>query len=330
MTLTPYSVESPLQQVQREQTLEYFDASKAHDTMAQLCCSHELKLANPSAVHFRLSHSKLSSILLSQIEYGTEARIEYKDIGDYYTLSLPICGTQELRLGDQVTASDSCHGIIISPSKQVCLDMSSDCKKRLVQISRSAVENKLTTLLGRAVTQPVVFSTAMDANSGTGACWWRAIKHLEVEQGYAQSLYTAGPFLEQMEQMLISGLLYGQPHNYSEYLHRNENPDEPQHLHRAEVFMQASALDSISIEQIAQAAGVSRRTLYYSFKRFRCCTPIAYLRSIRMTGAREDLQNGSCDLDINDIAVKWGFTQWKFFTYYNNRFGETPLETLKR
>lgn len=330
MILPPKPSEFPVEEVQHQLTIEYFDVSKAHDTMAQLCCAHELKVADPTAVHFRHSRFKLSSVLLGQIEYGTDARVEYTDLGDYYTISLPICGTQELRQGDQVAASDANHGIIISPTQPVYLEMSGDCKKRLVQISRTAVERQLATLLGRPVTHPVVFDLSMEAGVGPGASWWRTIKHLELEQGYTQSLYISGPFLGQVEQMLISGLLYGQPHNYTGTLRSSENQVAPAHVCRAEVFIQAHAPDPITIEDIVDASGVPRRTLYDGFKRFRGTAPMNYLRSVRMEGAREDLLNGLGKQNITSIAMKWGFTHLgRFSIEYKKRFGESPSDTFK-
>lgn len=331
MTLPLYSGEMPVEATPRQLTVEYFDASRAQDAMAQLCCVHKLQVADPGAVHFRHTRFKLSAVTVSQIEYGTDARVEYSDIGDYYTLSLPMSGSQELRQGNHVAVSDCRQGLIISPTQPVYLEMSGDCKKRLVQISRAAVERQLTTMLERPVSDPVVFSPTMDAKSGPGASWWRTIKHLELEQHYEGSLYRLGPVQGGLERMLISGLLYAQRHNYSSDLHSSDNQVAPTHVRRAEAFIQAHAMEPISIEDIVAASGVPRRTLYDGFKRFRGFAPIHYLRSVRMEGARSDILKGRDQHNITSIAMKWGFSHLgRFSIEYKRRFGESPSDTLKR
>ncbi len=331
MIPTPYPGERAATDAQRQLTLEYFDAAKAHDTMAELCCAHELKVADPKAVHFRHSRFMLASVLLSRIEYGTDARVEYPDLSDYYTISLPFSGTQELRQGQRVAFSDSGHGIIISPTQPVYLEMSGDCKKRLVQISRAALERQLAALLGRQISEPLVFEPGMAAADGPGASWWRTIRHLEMEQGFKQSLYIAGPLLGQVEQMLISGLLYGQPHNYSAALRNSGRQVAPAHVRRAEAFIRARAQEPIGTAEIVEAAGVPRRTLYDGFKRFRGTSPMNYLRAVRMEGARQDLLRERGGGNITHIAMKWGFTHLgRFSIDYKKRFGESPSETFKR
>ena len=93
--------------------------------------------------------------------------------------------------------------------------------------------------------------------------------------------------------------------------------------------MRAHAGDALSPQDIAQAAGVSVRTLHRGFQQFRDTTPMALLRAVRLEQAREKLLAGDAD-SVTDAAGACGVTHLsRFAREYRRRFGETPSETLR-
>jgi AraC-like DNA-binding protein len=77
--------------------------------------------------------------------------------------------------------------------------------------------------------------------------------------------------------------------------------------------------------------GVSGRTLYEGFRRFKGSSPKACLRAIRMRAIREELLAGSGKDDVTCLAARWGFTHLgRFASSYQKIFGEKPSQTLRR
>ncbi|ALE87801.1 helix-turn-helix domain-containing protein [Pseudomonas versuta] len=77
---------------------------------------------------------------------------------------------------------------------------------------------------------------------------------------------------------------------------------------------------------------VSRRTLQYSFQSVAAVTPVQYLRSVRLNGARRALKEDPY-ASIADIAERWGFGHSSYFTLeYQKLFKELPsaLRCLER
>ena len=64
---------------------------------------------------------------------------------------------------------------------------------------------------------------------------------------------------------------------------------EPAAVRRALAFIDAHAGESIGLAQIAAAARVGPRGLQLAFRRHRDTTPLEYVRTVRMEGARADL-----------------------------------------
>jgi AraC family transcriptional regulator, ethanolamine operon transcriptional activator len=118
-----------------------------------------------------------------------------------------------------------------------------------------------------------------------------------------------------------------------------DEPAEPvrsashqQLVDRARAYLKAHAQEPITIADLCQALGVSRRTLQYSFQNVLDINPIRYLKAIRLNGARRDLQVlAAHQTTVSDIATKWGFWHFsRFATEYRQMFGELPSHTLHR
>ncbi|MEJ6655746.1 MAG: helix-turn-helix domain-containing protein [Pseudomonas sp.] len=77
---------------------------------------------------------------------------------------------------------------------------------------------------------------------------------------------------------------------------------------------------------------ISRRTLHYAFQKVLSISPVAFLRYIRLHGARQDLlSTPHGKVLISEIAARWGFWHTGMFAiYYKALFGESPSVTVRR
>ena len=123
-------------------------------------------------------------------------------------------------------------------------------------------------------------------------------------------------------------LLVGWPNNYSDMIFRGYSPAAPKYVYRAEEYMARNAHRQVSMEELVHLTGVSSRSLQDGFRRFRNTTPMKWLRDRRLDEARHQLLYEQDDLSIQDIALKWGFTNHPHFSRaYRERFGESPQRT---
>jgi AraC-like DNA-binding protein len=101
-------------------------------------------------------------------------------------------------------------------------------------------------------------------------------------------------------------------------------------LRRAIEFMHANAHLPIAVTEIAEAAGISSRSLQTSFRTHLDLTPLDYLRRIRLDRVREELRAGHVDdITVAEVARRWGFAHLgRFAAHYAERFGELPRHTL--
>ncbi|GBH18642.1 AraC-type DNA-binding domain and AraC-containing protein [Pseudomonas syringae pv. actinidiae] len=137
--------------------------------------------------------------------------------------------------------------------------------------------------------------------------------------------------LKQFEATLINALIYGQPNTLQNPLSAPEPARRisPYFVKRTEEFILAHAHEPLSIEQLAEHAGVSVRTLFSGFREFRNTSPMAFLRHVRMERVHLELRNPGTD-SVTDIAMKWGVAHLgRFSQEYRKHYGELPSATLR-
>lgn len=87
----------------------------------------------------------------------------------------------------------------------------------------------------------------------------------------------------------------------------------------------------ISLTDLEQVSGLSRRSLQYAFAKRFGCSPMQWIRQQRLQRARERLMDPTLSPRVTVIALECGFTHLgEFAAAYQRRYGETPSQTLAR
>lgn len=107
----------------------------------------------------------------------------------------------------------------------------------------------------------------------------------------------------------------------------------PGSVRRAIAFMDENAHTAITVEDVARASRLSVRGLQAAFRRELGMAPLAYLRTVRLSGAHAELLTADqSDGDtVQAIALRWGFANGgRFSRMHRDEFGESPGAALRR
>ena len=105
----------------------------------------------------------------------------------------------------------------------------------------------------------------------------------------------------------------------------------PRGVRRALDAMRGNVGRDWSVTELAEAAGLSSRTLQRQFRTFLGKTPRLVLRDLKFESARRELLQGVPDARVMDVALRCGFPHCgRFSVEYRRRFGETPSQTMRR
>jgi AraC-like DNA-binding protein len=294
---------------------------------------HDIDLGQQrSNMNFIHNQARIGDIALNAMYYGTEVHVKAPESESGYLFMLTLSGYAEVEQGGTHARIDSGTVYVFNPTRNLNVSLSANNRQLVIRLPRENMERFLTNEISRSLTDPLEFETRP-------FCLSQDVPGL---QTFVQSMYhdldRPNPGYEQrtvakhVESMLLSLCLSSLSHNYSDVYENAGASVAPYFVRRAEKFMRLNIEESITLQDIANAAGSSGRSLQSGFRNFRGTTPMAYLRDLRLERAHEELlkstrSNGS----VTDIATAFGFMHLsKFAKYYKARFGETPSETARR
>jgi AraC-like DNA-binding protein len=310
------------------------DRDEAQSRISAVFSPHVLDVIDKSCdLNVRLSTTVLPAITLGYLRHGAEVIVQPGRLGSYYHVNVPISGHTRSTRGDEEIITGENIAAVLLPTESSAMLWSRDCEQLTVKINRTAVENRLAEALGHPMDAPLRFDLAMDLTSGPAKSWVRTIRSLLDAIRDDPTLIGQQLITTHFENLIISQLLHAQPHNYSEELSTKHTLTRPRTIKRVTDLIEASPETPHNAATLADAAGVSLRTLQDSFQEQLGITPMAYLRQVRLARAHEDLAttDPAQGLTVRDIAYKWGFNHVpRFAAAYRERYGVLPSETLRK
>ncbi len=217
---------------------------------------------------------------------------------------------------------------VLSPGERLRVQWSDNCTQMIVQIPREAVETRLARELGCRPQTPLKFQTAFDLDHPAGR-EWRRLLDFTVRTMDDGGIFGRDPLCSELEDLLLSGLMVIQPHNYADESRRARHA-VPHYVLRAEREMRRRMAMRLDVPGLARAAGVSERTLHDGFRRFRGTTPMRRLTAMRLATAHQLLREAKAGLTVGRAAAEVGFLQFgRFAGAYRKAFGELPSATLR-
>jgi AraC family ethanolamine operon transcriptional activator len=99
---------------------------------------------------------------------------------------------------------------------------------------------------------------------------------------------------------------------------------------RVDEYLRAHRWRPVSISELCAATGARERTLHVACREHLGLPPSAYLRVLRLHGARRDLRALGPATTVTDTATRWGFFHFgEFAAAYRRLFGEPPSQTAR-
>jgi AraC-like DNA-binding protein len=199
------------------------------------------------------------------------------------------------------------------------------------QVSKATLIRQLEALLGDPPVRKLEFMPSLDLETPFGRRLRRHVSRVIADFDDAGPEGINPTMLTMYEQLIVTELLVGQPHNYTAALHGLENKIAPGDVKRAIDFIEANVQQPLTLTDIARASRVPGRTLLEHFKLHRGVSPMRYVRNTRLARVRDALMRGDRSESVTEVATEWGFTHLgRFAVEYREQFGESPSETLQR
>lgn len=273
----------------------------------------------------------LSDVTVGYLSYGTEIQMIPEPLTSCYHINVPTTGYTRSSSGRTSITSSPGSAAVFSPGLPITIRWSPDCAQLAVKLSREALQNELNNLLAHEAS-PLRFELAMDLMAPAGQTWLDTLELVLAQVERAESVIHQPLAGASFERLLMTTLLFAQPHNHSDALNRPVPPLGPSAVQHVMDLMNASPEVPYTAGDLAAHAGVSLRALQAGFRRHLGVSPMAYLNDVRLQRVHAELAGARPgDVTATEVAYRWGFAHLgRFSAAYRKRFGVSPSETLRR
>jgi len=308
-------------------------ADSVYEFMEGICGPHQLNIFHKRELSFSYigNAAPSANLTFGYLEYGTDVSVNMQADIEHYTVNLPLRGSLIVTVDELKVCSNPQRAILLSPGKQISIDIDRDWRSVFITIDRRIMELALSQLIGQRLKRPLMFDTEMPMDTGVSASWWRTAEH------YLKEIATEGGVLshphvaKELELSLIRALLITHQNNYSDEIARNLPEMMPRYLQRAVRYIEENYQDGIHLDALRKVTAVSADKLCSGFKEFSGVTPMGYLKKIRLLKAREQFMTLELDKTVSTVAFEVGFNHLgRFSVEYRSAFGESPTETISR
>lgn len=135
-----------------------------------------------------------------------------------------------------------------------------------------------------------------------------------------------------MSDQVVTTYMFSLAHNRSAEMLRSAHPVSNRLVRRAVDVIHTDVYAEKTVTDVAEAVGVSLRSLELGFRKELGCTPVAYMRRVRLQNAHDQLRlaRPGDGTTVTDVAIRSGFNHpSRFAAYYRDFYGVVPSETLR-
>jgi AraC-like DNA-binding protein len=240
----------------------------------------------------------------------------------------PLCGAGRTTFGGNQYVISRSEAAVLPAGVEMSHEYGAGFQSFIFRAEAAALQAKLSAVTGMPITRNIEFVTRSNMESPEIQRLRRLLEFMVAELDRDEERLPAAALVE-FEQMLLLAFLSANRHNYSHVLECEQPRPAPWQVRRVEDYITANWNRPITVEALASASGASTRSIFKAFKDARNCSPMAFVKSIRLQHAREMLQRPEAATTVVSTAFACGFLNPGHFARdYRLAFGELPSVTL--
>jgi AraC-like DNA-binding protein len=312
-------------------TLHTTDVAEATDLIARLYIPTRLTPVGRGRLNLRMNAIELPALTAGILHFGAGIVVHAAEVGHYF-VNIPLSGWAVNRWMDGMSETTTVRSAaVFSPGTSATVTWSGDCEQLCIKVARSEMHRQLEALLNRPVRSSLRFARRLELATPKAKNWFGLVRILANEAGRDDGMLAHPLAVENLQHLLIQGLLLIQPHNYTEAFDTNERAAGAKVVKRAVELMHADPERAWNTAELAREVGVGMRALQRAFQQSDLPPPMTYLRRLRLYRVRAELACGGVDTArVATVAGRWGFLHMgRFAEQYRELFGESPSETLR-
>ncbi|MDD0810149.1 AraC family transcriptional regulator [Curvibacter sp. RS43] len=306
----------------------------SHDQVARELSDHDLRWRH-GAVDTAMYKAGMRRMEMFVLRYGAEVEVRPRPFQDFALVHLSLRGSADIEADGVRVSIPPGRTALIAPRRSLRMAWERGCEQFILKVphsllrecdgaSRDELDLPAAALMSaphegpwRSLVQSLVHTTALPHGSQAHSAW---VDHFE---------RNVALFLRSHSGLGTAPATDASPSGARPAITLSESSAYAR-LDAMEAYMRRRLAAPIALIDLAQAAGVSIRTLTMLCQRHRGASPMDLLRAMRLDAVRAHLQSHA-NASVTACALEHGFGHLgRFSAYYRERFGELPSETGPR
>ncbi|MFJ6415945.1 AraC family transcriptional regulator [Paeniglutamicibacter sp. NPDC091659] len=315
-------------------TLQTPDPHEAQQRISELFCEHTLQpLSGRGNVKLNLRSSG-SGFGVHLLDYGTAVRISPGALETFYMVQVPLSGRAQMRSAGSTVESTPNLATIPPIDHDFSMTWQAGTPQLIVTAPRGLLNDAAAALYGARLEGPLKLANSMDISSPEGKSFMRSV--FEYHDLVNTPSTAPTPYARRLhEELVLARWLTAASSNFSAALTQWDAPAAGMKnstlVSAFSKLLEIHSGEDLSVGDLAEALGVSIRTLQVALAKERGSTPSRMLREARLQRAHLMLGEADPHLDsVTSIAERCGFGHLgRFAQAYRQHFGMAPSQTLR-
>ena len=271
---------------------------------------------------------QLNGVILHYCQYDAPVEIDFLDM-DGFRQFICLSGTGSIRVGGRSISIDGGRSTIVPPHSNFTASYGEQYAQLIIQLEERLLHSQMELLLGKDIPDRI-FVPALESLSVDKLQRLKALA-ISLALQYSDSGDVNDVIIYQISQAMVSTFVFETQHNFSHLLSAYPAFAGRNITRRLEDYIAANLDKTLTVEDIANACGVSVRSVFSTFKQDRGISPMQYIRELRLEKVYRTLVQGDGNLSVLDVAMRYGFLSLGHFARrYKEKFGELPSATAAR
>jgi len=306
------------------------EKSDTHALVARELADHYLKWRGDK-VDARLCKLDAEDISLYSLKYGAGVEIYPATYQDFSLVHF------SARRSIEVTADQKSHkvtegrALLSSPRWNINLKYEPESEQLIVRIPHALTRRVAERLRRLALHDRLIHSSGALLTEAASEFWYSQLLGFVALDSACQQNGALSAWKKSYEEGLAQFLLFqfGSAEQNPAVSPKTEQMPARQRRARLVEFVQQNLDKPITLSEMAAVSALSERQLNVFCHEEFGQSPLRWLRGLRLSAVHASLLNDPGQR-LSDVALQYGFSHFgRFSSYYHQRFGELPSQTLK-
>lgn len=325
-----------LSPVYRNRIFHSSEKVATHDHVSRELADHQLQWrnGNPDTAMFK---ARINQLKLFVLRYGAEVEVRTRPFDDFALVHTSMRSGAEIECDGQVLHVKQGAVAVIAPRKSIRLRWEEGSEQLILKVPYSLLQD----LRPHATRYepPARLQSGLLQSPACQMQWGLLLQSLLTIAAQPQDNTMSAEWTDHFERSVALFLLTQQGHAAASCKQQDGAPHHSTiaelpacgaapRMEALEHYMRTKLCAPVQLADLAQAAGVSVRTLNMLCHRFHGVSPMDLLRNMRLDAAHAALR-AKPHVSVTETALQYGFGHLgRFSAYYRQRFGQLPKYTL--